>query len=378
MSLAGGLSQMHNPEGGPEFQVTVATQTAAGQLDDTTLPFHVVRCPDSAELRRLIGEADVIHVAGPALAPMFWSWWAGKPFVIEHHGYQAICPNGLLLIEPELRVCPGHFQAGRYGKCLRCNAKGRWNGASFRALLRTFPRRRLSRRATANVAISAHVMRRQGFPRSSTCYYGIEDPLNGAAAEAIFTSAAEIPCFAYVGRLVPEKGLPLLVEAAKQLGDEGFRFHLRFVGDGPERNGLEDDVRAMGLTETVEFTGFLRGAALAKCLRSVHAVVMPSIWEETAGLAAIEQMMLGRLVIGADIGGLGEVVGDAGLKFEPGSSEGLADCMRQVLRRPAIVKEIGERARARALRLFKRQRMLEEHAKLYKRALAERRSVSKL
>jgi len=360
---------MRNSGGGPEFQVTVATQTAAGQLDDTTLAFRVVRCPDSAELRRLIREADVIHIAGPALAPMFWSWWAGKPFVIEHHGYQAICPNGLLLIQPELQVCPGHFQARRYGKCLRCNAKGRWNGASFLALLRTFPRRWLSRRATANVAISAHVMRRHGFPRSSTCYYGIEDPLNGAAAEALFTITGEVPCFAYVGRLVPEKGPQILPPVARRLRDEGFRFHLRYVGDGPERNRLETAVRAQDLADIVEFTGFLRGAALAKCLNSVHVVVMPSICEETAGLAPIEQMMMGRLVIVSNIGGLGEVVGDAGLKFEPGSAEGLADCMRQVLRKPGIVGEIGGRARARALRLFQRQRMLEEHAQLYEEAL---------
>ena len=367
---------MRNSGGGPEFQVTVATQTAAGQLDDTTLAFRVVRCPDSAELRRLIREADVIHIAGPALAPMFWSWWAGKPFVIEHHGYQAICPNGLLLIQPELQVCPGHFQARRYGKCLRCNAKGRWNGASFLALLRTFPRRWLSRRATANVAISSHVLQRHGLPLGSTCYYGIEDPLNGAASEALFTITGEVPCFAYVGRLVPEKGLPLLVEAAKRLCNEGFRFHLRFVGDGPERNRLETAVRAQDLADIVEFTGFLRGAALAKCLRSVHAVVMPSIWEETAGLAAIEQMMMGRLVIAADIGGLGEVVGDAGLKFEPGNAEGLVHCMRRVLQRPAVVGEIGVQARARALQCFQRGRMLGEHAALYRQVLASGRRVA--
>jgi glycosyltransferase involved in cell wall biosynthesis len=365
-SLASGLAQIRSAEGQPEFEVTVATQTAAGQLDDTTLPFRVIRGPDSAAVRRLIREADVVHIAGPSLAPMAWCWWMRKPYVVEHHGYQAICPNGLLLTEPELSVCPGHFQARRYGKCLRCNSKGRWSGTSLLSLARTFPRRWLSRRAKANVAISSHVLKRHGLPHSSTCYYGIEDPLNGAAAEALFTSVTEIPCFAYVGRLVPEKGLPLLLEAAKRLCNEGFRFQLRFVGDGLERGKLENAVRTLDLGDTVEFTGFLRGAALAKCLRSVHAVVMPSIWEETAGLAAIEQMMIGRLVIAADIGGLGEVVGDAGLKFVPGKADGLADSVRQVLRKPAIVGEIGGRARARALQFFSRWRMVEEHAMIYR------------
>ena len=51
-------------------------------------------------------------------------------------------------------------------------------------------------------------------------------------------------------------------------------------------------------------TGFLRGHAFVNALQDVNVVVMPSMWEETAGLAAIEQMMRGRLVIAADIGGL--------------------------------------------------------------------------
>ena len=56
---------------------------------------------------------------------------------------------------------------------------------------------------------------------------------------------------------------------------------------------------------------------------------MPSIWEETAGLAAIEQMLRGRLVIASDIGGLGEMVGDAAIKFPAGDAPTLADQMKK-------------------------------------------------
>ena len=48
----------------------------------------------------------------------------------------------------------------------------------------------------------------------------------------------------------------------------------------------------------------------------MRVVVMPSQWEETAGLAAIEQMMRGGVVIASDIGGLGEVVSEAGLRYK--------------------------------------------------------------
>src|ERR1700680_2198041 len=95
---------------------------------------------------------------------------------------------------------------------------------------------------------------------------------------------------------------------------------------------------------------------------------IPSTWEETAGLAAIEQMMRGRLVIAADIGGLAEVVGDTGLKFAPGNAVSLADCLRSVIENPALIGSYGEKARARALQLFQRSKMIIEHAQIYRDA----------
>jgi len=91
------------------------------------------------------------------------------------------------------------------------------------------------------------------------------------------------------------------------------------------------------------------------------------VCEETAGLAAIEQMMRGRLVIASKIGGLAEVVDDAGLQFPPGNAEALADCMRSVMQDASIIDSIGPKARARALKLFLRARMVEEHAVEYRR-----------
>jgi glycosyltransferase involved in cell wall biosynthesis len=95
---------------------------------------------------------------------------------------------------------------------------------------------------------------------------------------------------------------------------------------------------------------------------------MPSIWEETAGLAAIEQMMRGRLVIAADIGGLGEIVGDAGLKFPPGKAGELAAMMRRVIETPELAAALGNRARSRAATLFQAERMVQDHLAAYKNA----------
>ena len=159
----------------------------------------------------------------------------------------------------------------------------------------------------------------------------------------------------------------MLVEAVARLKMHGRDIRLKFVGDGPERGHLEALAEAKGLKNSVTFTGFLLGSALEEATRDVAALVMPSVWEETAGLAAMEQMMRGRVVIASDIGGLGEVVGDAGLKFPPGNVEALAACLEQVLDHPELPIELARKARERAERMFRQERMVEEHLGAYAR-----------
>jgi hypothetical protein len=119
-SLAGGLPELYTPQGIKGFEVTLVTQTAADGAGDGSLPYQVLRQPTLFQLWRAIRESDVIHIAGPALLPMALGLLACRPVVIEHHGYQAICPNGLLVHQPDRSICPGHFQAGRYLEYFQC------------------------------------------------------------------------------------------------------------------------------------------------------------------------------------------------------------------------------------------------------------------
>jgi hypothetical protein len=124
LSLATGLAEICGADGRREFEITLATQIAAGAFNDNSLPFPVIRQPSLFELLKLIRSADVVHIAGPSLAPLVMGWLCGKVVVIEHHGFQTICPTGQLLIEPGGVPCPGHFMAGRHIKCLECRLVG--------------------------------------------------------------------------------------------------------------------------------------------------------------------------------------------------------------------------------------------------------------
>lgn len=368
--LAEGLTK-HNirRDASDNTQVTVVTRTPAQPNYDSQFPFRVVRRPGLFRLLNLVLDTDVVQLAGPALLPMILAIFLRRPLIIEQHLYQPVCPNGLLLYEPTQKVCPQYFMTHQYGKCLQCNRQSLGWLKSLKMLLLTFPRRWLCRRADVNVAVTSHVERRLALPRSQVIYHGLPDPLGVQVAAPTVTddSRPERMSFAYVGRLVSEKGLPLLIEAARSLKEQGYDFQLKFVGDGPERRFLQATVSELGLEQNVKFTGFLDGKGLEEGLRDVAVVVMPSIWEETAGLAAIEQMFRGRLVIASEIAGLGEIVGPTGLKFPPGNWSALANCMKQVLDNPDMVRQLGERARQRALDSFMLERMVDEHRSVYHR-----------
>jgi len=369
--LAGGLLQLRAQEGGVHQRaadVSVATMTPANGMDDSALPYGVIREPGLVRVFQLIRDADVIHLAGPCLLPLLLTWLLRKPLVIEHHTYQAICPNGQLLFQPQQTACSGHFMERRYGECLQCCTQTMGWVASIRALILMFPRRWLSKRADANVGVTNHVGARLMLPRTQAIYHGIDVTPPTSNSDVLRASKAlEV---GFVGRLVAEKGLPLLLEAAKRLRDDGTSFRLTFIGDGPERAQLEKLTDRFDLRSLVTFTGEMRGVEFKRAVSDIDVVAIPSVMEETAGLSAIEHMMRGRVVIAADIGGLGEVVGDAGLKFPPHDSVALFSRLQQVAGNREEAARLGRAARERAETTFALCRMVEEHFRLYRKLVA--------
>jgi glycosyltransferase involved in cell wall biosynthesis len=170
--------------------------------------------------------------------------------------------------------------------------------------------------------------------------------------------------------MVTEKGVIVLLQAARILLNENYSFSIKLIGDGPEQLAIQKQIEGLALQAVVVCTGLLLDGALDNALADVGTIIMPTIMEETAGMAAIEQMMRGRLVIGSDIGGLSEVLGDAGLKFTPGDAPGLAARMKQVLQDASLIDVLGGKARERARRYFLRESMIANHAQAYLDVLA--------
>jgi hypothetical protein len=215
LALATRLAKRLSPSGFPRFETILVTQTPAGDARDSLLPFCVIRQQGTSQLPRLIREADVVPVAGAAIAPILWSLSA-KPVVIEHHGFQTICLTGQLFQEPQNVPCPGHFMAGNHGTCLRCCPATSSRLSCFRLWLFTFVRRLLCKLVSVNIVPTAWLANVLCLPRTETVPRVLPPapPLVGIAG------SQDVPSIAFVGRLVTTKGVRLCWKLPASLRNE--------------------------------------------------------------------------------------------------------------------------------------------------------------
>jgi glycosyltransferase involved in cell wall biosynthesis len=369
--LANGFSDWGRTHPGENVDVIIATETAAGEMKDSELAFRVVRRPSLRALVSLIRSADVVHLTNAALRPLALALLLRKPTVIEHDGNHCACPNGMFLFQPDRSVCPGYFQARKYGKCVECNTAEMGRTQSFMRVVWTFPRRWLAQRVNVNIFPTAYIARRVSLPNTRVIHHGVPQYPDGLASSS--AKNGQGPYFAYAGRLAIEKGLPVMLNACAKLAAEGREFGMRIVGEGYERPGLEKMARDLKIDSRVQFLGACPVSKVQEFLGHPVAVIMPSICEDVAPLAAYEQLMHGQLVIASDIGGLGEIVDGVSLKFPAGDSEALAACMRRALDEPEMASDLRARAQQRAFDAFTQQRMVANHLAVYKELIGASR-----
>jgi len=360
LSLARGLADLRKPDGKPEFELTVVTATRADDFDDRVLAFRVVRRPNLLQLWNLIRSSNIVHIAGPALAPLFLSRLARKLVVVEHHGFQTICPNGQLFIEASSTPCPGHFMSRRHRICLRCNAKDGWL-RSVRLWLLTFVRRFLCHGIAANIAPTGWFAGILQLPKVVHISHGL-----ACAPESQRPSGLPAtPVVAFQGRLVSTKGVDVLLRAARILREQGRSFELLIIGDGPERSHLEELAKHLGLTPWVNFAGRLPAAQLDAALDRSTLLVVPSLGGEVFGLVLAENMLRGIPVLASDLGAFVEVSGGVGAIFRTGDAADLACEVSKLLDNPHAAASLGRQGRQRVLDFYSERRMIEEHARLY-------------
>lgn len=148
-------------------------------------------------------------------------------------------------------------------------------------------------------------------------------------AAAFALNKLEYPVFAAVGRLTLQKGNDRLLEACQRLKTEGYQFALWLIGEGPERQNLEEMVHAFGLNDRVFFMGFQSNPY--PYMAASDFIVVPSRYEGFSTVVT-EALILGRPVVTTPCSGMKELLGDSqyGLIIED-SVEGIYQGVKKML-----------------------------------------------
>ncbi len=158
----------------------------------------------------------------------------------------------------------------------------------------------------------------------------------------------------YAGRLVPEKGVDVLIRACAGL--PGRDWSLEIVGDGTEQPRLSALAETLDISQQVRFTGQQPSSMLPSIYHSWDVLVLPSVsrpnWVEQFGRVLIEAMACGLPVIGSSCGEIPNVIGDAGLIYPEADVAALRDGLAGLAADPVRRADLAARGRARVLAHF--------------------------
>lgn len=171
----------------------------------------------------------------------------------------------------------------------------------------------------------------------------------------------------YVGRLVEEKGVHLLLEAAARLDHD---WRLRIIGSGPERAALGALAERLGIAYRIAWVDWAASTEMPAHYHRLDALAIPSLtrpnWKEQFGRVITEALASGVPVVGSDSGAIPDILGDAGLIVPEGDVSALAGALTRLHRDPALRSDLAARGRSRVLQYFTHAQIAAATVAVYK------------
>jgi len=267
---------------GHEVKVITRTKTKS----NIEFPFEIIRRPTPFQLIHLTRWCDVFFHNNISLKTAWPLLFIRKPWVVAHHTWIA-----------------------------------RMNG---RINLRDRIKQWICKYAT-NISISKVMSKHLRVPSII-----IGNPYRNQVFKLDPTAKREQD-LVFLGRLVWDKGVDLLLDALFILKTRGITPRLTIIGNGPEQASLEQQCARLELNNQVNFCGTHTAENLAAMLNSHKIIVIPSRWQEPFGLVALEGIACGCVAIGAECGGLPDAIGSGGILFPYGETEPLAQAIETLL-----------------------------------------------
>lgn len=172
-----------------------------------------------------------------------------------------------------------------------------------------------------------------------------------------------------VGRLCFEKGCDRILKVCELLRDNGYKYKMHFLGDGPDKEQLMEQTHELGLSDYIEFEGF--NANPYPYMEKADLVVIPSRMEALSTVA-IESLILGKTVVTTPCSGMRELFGKSeyGIITED-SVESLYLNIKQMINSPDLLSKYSEAAKKRGLD-FKKKEIVKKTEALFERLLSDR------
>lgn len=215
------------------------------------------------------------------------------------------------------------------------------------------------------------VIRAKGFQKPALVIpqFGV-DPMLYQAAPPQPRPANHPPTVGYIGRLVEEKGIQVLLDAVALLRQP---YRLEIIGTGYYRTELEVQAARLGIRDRLFFRNSVPSRDVPGVLSKIDMLVVPSLtranWKEQFGRVIIEAMACEVPVIGSDSGEIPNVIGDAGVIVPEGDAETLALRIWELMEDRVRRLELAARGRQRVLRYFTQQQIALRYYHLYQAML---------
>ena len=271
------------------------------------------------------------------------------PIVFTAHDVQAICP-AITMMDNDKNICEKCMK-GKYLNCIKkkCN-KGSTLKSIVGALEGYYYRTKNIYTKKIDFIITPSEFYREKMIEDGIPENKIKALHNFVELKDYDLKVSDEGYALYFGRLSKEKGILNLINAFTKL-KEG---KLYIAGEGPEKETIEKIIKENNLEDRIKLLGFLNADQMKDTIRKCKFVIVPSIWYENCPYSVMETLAIGKPVIGADIGGIPElVINDrSGLTYKYDDIEDLSNKMKKLFKNEELVKEFGTNAKKQANELY--------------------------
>ncbi len=343
-------------------------QFRSNSLKKLIYPFKIIYSYEAAKkIRKVLKKfkPDIVHINNfnfqitPSI--LFEIKKNNIPIVLTLHDFQIICPNHMMYLEHKTKVCE-ECKGRKYFSCIRNRCI---HNSGLKSLLGAFEGWFYYKLKTYDKFIDL-LIAPSNFLRNKVIEFGESETrikvIHNFVNEVIESSDLKKQNYVlYFGRLSIQKGIRTLISVCKQLPQITFVF----AGGGE----LEHELRGI---KNIEYVGFKSGEDLKTLISHALFSIYPSEWYENCPMSVLESQMLGTPVIGANIGGIPELIDDGvdGLLFKPADINDLIKKIRYLYNNRKILEAYSFKC-VEKIKRFSVDKYHDELMKVYNLAIAK-------